>query len=151
MDQRPCFALGLSSNALPLLQRLQTAGLAQTIALTTMAAETAAATDVTLLRGSASDLLREHWEGTVLEHSPLPVLSQEIRCRASQQRDVGGSSCLRCHGGECNGLRQASGLQALKQWKRIAGQPEGKTRALIHSGRDRQQGQGCGGLNVGAG
>ena len=90
-------------------------------------------------------------QGPHHEHSPLPVLSQEIRCRASQQRDVGGSSCLRCHGGECNGLRQTSGLQALKQWKRIAGQPEGKTRALIHSGRDRQQGQGCGGLNVGAG
>jgi len=78
VDQRPCFALGLSSNALPLLQRLQTAGLAQTIALTTKAAETAAATDVTLLRGSASDLLREHWEGTVLVVGALGAVTRLI-------------------------------------------------------------------------
>ncbi len=78
MDQRPCFALGLSSSALPLLRRLQQCGLVQTIALTTKAAEGNPASPDTLLRGTASDLLRRHWQGTVLVVGALGAVTRLI-------------------------------------------------------------------------
>ena len=78
MDQRPCFALGLSSSALPLLQRLQHCGIAETIALTTKAAEAAPGIPDTLLRGPASDLLHQHWRGTVLVVGALGAVTRLI-------------------------------------------------------------------------
>jgi len=59
---KPCLALGLSSRALPLLQRLQQAGEVHWIALTPQASASLPSPPADLLIGAAADLLANHWD-----------------------------------------------------------------------------------------
>ena len=74
----PCFALGLSASALPLLQRLHQSGQAQTIGLTLGAAASVATLPDSLKQGAATDLLRAHWQGTVLVVGAIGAVTRLI-------------------------------------------------------------------------
>ena len=90
-------------------------------------------------------------QGPHHQHRAPPVLLQKVACGTSQQSVWNRGGCFSRLGGESNGLGEAAVLQALQKWECTAGEPEGKTRALVHSGRDRQQGRWSGGRDVEAG
>jgi len=112
------FALGLSSRAWPLLQRLEQSGLTDQVALTPGAAAAIPNLDRTCLVNSAAALLQQHWqEGGVLivigatgavTRLIAPLLTDKEHDPAVLVLDAGGQRVIPLLGGHHAGAEQWS-------------------------------------------